>query len=582
MKKMINLTINNTPVSIEEGSTILQASVKANIKIPTLCFLKEINEVGACRVCLVEVEGMRNLVASCVFPVSEGMKVYTHSPRVMESRKNTLELILSNHNQNCLSCPRNLNCELQALAKEYNCDSMKYAGEMTETKVDDSSVAFVRDNSKCIMCGRCTAVCASRQSVHAIGKIGRGFKTQIGCAFGKNVDESFCVNCGQCVINCPTGALSDKSQEKEVVEAIYNKNKHTIVAMAPATRVALGEYFGNPIGTNVEKKMVSALKKLGFDAVFDIDFAADLTIMEEGTEFINRLKEGKKGPMFTSCCPGWVKFVEHFYPEFIENVSTCKSPQQMFGAVCKTYYAEKLGLKPEDIYVVSIMPCIAKKFERLRENQNAAGVPDIDAVLTARELGALIAKNGIDFNNLDDADFDLPMGLSSGAGVIFGASGGVMEAALRTVADVLENKSLEKVDYLLARGLKGTKEATVEIAGKKVNIAIVSGLQNARNLLEAIKNGEKEYDFVEVMACPGGCANGGGMPIHPSSIVNNNEIASLRAKGLYDSDLKNKIRKSHENKAVLDLYEHYLGTQGGEKAHHILHTTYVDRSKKNK
>jgi len=582
MKKMINLTINDIPVSVEEGSTILKASVKAGVKIPTLCFLKEINEVGACRVCLVEVEGMRNLVASCVFPVSEGMKVYTNTPRVRESRKNTIELILSNHNQNCLSCPRNLNCELQALAKEYDCDAHKYDGEKTESKIDNSSPCFIRDNSKCILCGKCVAVCAAKQSVHAIGKIARGFKTQIGSAFKKPVCETGCVNCGQCVINCPTGALSDVSQEKEVLNAIYNKEIRTIVAMAPATRVAIGECFNNKFGTNNEKKMVAALKRLGFDDVFDVNFAADLTIMEEGHEFIERVKAGKKGPMFTSCCPGWVKFVEGFYPEFIDNLSSCKSPQQMFGAICKTYYAEKLGIDPKNLYVVTIMPCIAKKFERLRDDQNAAGkdIKDVDAILTARELANLIEKSGIDFNGLEDADFDLPLGMSSGAGVIFGASGGVMEAALRTVADILENKSLEKIDYLQVRGLQGVKEAKLTVAGIDLSIAVVSGLSNARNLLEEIKAGKKQYDFVEVMACPGGCINGGGMPIHPGHVVNNVEIPKLRAEGLYKSDSKNKIRKSHENPAVMELYKTYLGEMGGEKAHHILHTTYVDRTKK--
>ncbi len=582
MKKMINLTINDIPVSVEEGSTILSASVKAGVKIPTLCFLKETNEVGACRVCLVEVAGMRNLVASCVFPVSEGMQVYTNTPRVRESRKNTIELILSTHNQDCLSCSRNLNCELQALAKEYDCDTHKYDGEKPEAIVDNSSPCFKRDNSKCILCGKCVAVCASKQSVHAIGKIARGFKTQIGSAFKKPVCDSDCVNCGQCVINCPTGALIDVSQEKEVMNAIYNKDKRVVVAMAPATRVALGECFGNKIGENCEKKMVSALKRLGFDDVFDVNFAADLTIMEEGHEFIERVKAKKTGPMFTSCCPGWVKFVETFYPEFINNLSTCKSPQQMFGAICKTYYAEKLNMKPEDIYVVSIMPCIAKKFERLRDDQEAAGkgIKDVDAILTARELADLIKKSGIDFNNLDDADFDLPLGMSSGAGVIFGASGGVMEAALRTVADVLENKSLNKIDYLQVRGLQGTKEATLTVAGKELNIAVVSGLANARALMEEIKSGNKNYDFVEVMACPGGCINGGGMPIHPAHVINTTEIPKERAKGLYKSDEKNVIRKSHENKAVMELYKTYLGDFGGEKAHHLLHTSYVDRSKK--
>lgn len=576
---MISLTIDGVKVEVEEGSTILQASKKANIKIPTLCFLKEINEIGACRMCLVEVEGMRGLVASCVYPASDGMVVYTNTKRVRDSRKCTLELLLSDHEQNCLSCARNLNCELQALAKEYDCDSYKYAGEKSKAKVDDSSPCFIRDNKKCIKCKRCVAVCSARQSVDVIGTNKRGFNSYIGCAYEGKLGESNCVNCGQCVINCPTGALREKSQKQEVLNVLSEKTKRTIVAMAPSVRVALAEMFGGEIGLNVEGKIITALKRLGFNDVFDVNFAADLTIMEEAHEFIDRFTN-KKGTMFTSCCPAWIKFVEHFYPEFIPNLSSCKSPQQMLGATIKTYYAQKLGVKAEDLYFVSIMPCIAKKFERLRENQNAAGVQDVDAVLTVRELGEMIKTSGIDFMNLEDGDFDKPLGISSGSGVIFGATGGVMEAALRTLADTLEGREIDNIDYLLVRGLKGTKEAEIEVAGNKVRVAVVSGLKNARTLLEKIKSGEKQYDFVEVMACPGGCANGGGMPIHPADIVNNKNIAQLRAKGLYNSDLKNQYRKSHKNPAIQDVYKNFFGSPGGEKAHHILHTTYVDRKNK--
>lgn len=578
---MIKLTIDGVEVEVEEGSTILQASVKAGVKIPTLCYLKEINEIGACRMCLVEVEGMRGLVTSCVYPASNGMVVHTNTERVRQSRKNTLELLLSDHEQNCLSCPRSLNCELQRLAKEYDCDSHKYDGEKSKADIDDSSPCFVRDNRKCIKCRRCVAVCSARQSVDVIGTNKRGFNSYIGCAYNAKIGESACVNCGQCVLNCPTGALSDKTQKYEVLDQLNKKEKRLVVAMAPSVRVALGEYLGSSLGENVEGKMISALRRLGFQDVFDVDFAADLTIMEEAHEFIERFTKGDKKPMFTSCCPAWIKFVEHFFPEFIPNLSTCKSPQQMQGAVIKTYYAEKLKVDPNSIYFVSIMPCIAKKFERKRENINAnKNGYDVDAVLTTRELAEMIKSSGIDFMSLPDGKFDEPLGISTGSGVIFGATGGVMEAALRTVADTLEGKDLSSVEYLLVRGVKGTKEAEIEVAGNKVKLAVVSGLKNARTLLEKIKSGEKHYDFVEVMACPGGCANGGGQPIHPSEITNNKVIAEIRAKGLYDSDLKNKKRKSHENPVIKEIYKNYFGTPGSKKAHEILHTTYVDRTKK--
>jgi len=576
---MISLTIDGIKVEVEEGSTILNACKKAGIKVPTLCFLKEINEIGACRMCLVEVEGMRGLVTSCVYPASEGMVVHTNTKRVRESRRNTLELLLSDHDQNCLSCPRSLNCELQALAKEYDCDSNKYVGEKSKAKVDDSSPCFIRNNKKCIKCRRCVAVCSARQSVGVIGMNKRGFNSYVGCSYDNPLGNSTCVNCGQCVINCPTGALVDKSQKEQVFNELSKHDKRLVVAMAPSVRVALGEKLGSDIGENVEGKMVTALKMLGFDDVFDIDFGADLTIMEEANEFLERLKSSDRKPMFTSCCPAWIKFVEHFFPEFIPNLSTCKSPQQMMGATIKTYYANKLNVDPSSIYFVSIMPCIAKKFERLRENQNAGGVPDVDAVLTTRELGEMIKTSGFDFMNLKESEFDKPLGISAGSGVIFGATGGVMEAALRTLADTLEGKNLSSVEYLLVRGLKGTKEAEINVAGKTVKIAVVSGLKNARTLLEKIKSGEKTYDFVEVMSCPGGCANGGGQPVHPAEIINNKQIAEIRAKGLYESDVKNKYRKAHENPSIKDIYKNFFGAPGSEKAHKILHTTYVDRTK---
>jgi len=577
---MIKVSIDGIVVEVEKNCNILSASVKAKVKIPTLCYLKGINEIGGCRMCVVEVEGVKNLVTACTFPVFEGMIVRTNTPRVRASIKCTLELLLSDHNKDCLSCERNGNCELQKLSDEYDCDSSKYSGEVSKSAVDDSSVCFVRDNSKCIKCRKCVAVCQNVQSVDAIGVGKRGFNTQIGCAFEKENADSTCVGCGQCVINCPTGALSDKSQKLEVLDHLAKKDKRMIVAMAPSVRVALGEQFGSKIGENVEGKMISALRRLGFDDVFDIDFGADLTIMEESHELVLSLKNGEKKPLFTSCCPAWIKFVENFYPEFIKNISTCKSPQQMMSATVKTFYAKKLKVKPSDLYFVSIMPCIAKKFERLRDNQSAGGMgQDTDAVLTVRDLTEMIKVCGIDFMNLQDGKFDEMLGLSSGAGVIFGATGGVMESALRTLSDTFEKKPLKEVKYLLVRGLSGTKEAEIEIAGRKVKLAVVSGLNNARTLLEKIKSGEKEYDFVEVMACPGGCANGGGMPIHPAYVVNNREIAKERADNLYASDEKNNVRKAHENPSIKFIYKNFYGEVGGEKAHKILHTSYVDRSK---
>lgn len=576
-KKMVNLKINNIPVSVPQGTTILEAAKVAGVKIPTLCYMKEINAIGACRVCVVEVKNARSLVAACVYPVSEGMEVKTNTKRVLDSRRTTVELLLSNHKRECLSCVRNKNCELQTLSYELGCDDVKYQGELTESTVDASTDYLVRDNSKCVLCRRCVAACKSYQSVAVIGANARGFDTHIGSAFELNLGDTPCVGCGQCITVCPTGALHEREEIDDVMDALADPDKYVVVGTAPSVRVAIGEEFGNPIGTNTQGKMVSALRALGFDNVFDVDFAADLTIMEEGTEFINRVKNNGVLPMITSCSPAWIKFCEHNYPELLPHLSSCKSPQQMFGAIVKTYYAEKMGIDPQKLYVVSVMPCTAKKFEQRRENQAAAGVPDIDSVLTTRELARLIKRAGILFNDLPDSDFDAPLGIASGAGLIFGASGGVMEAALRTLREILEGKSFDKLDFKAVRGMKGIKEAKVEIAGKVFNVAVSSGLANAKIIMDKIKAGKCKYDFIEIMSCPGGCVNGGGQPIHDAYTRMNTDIPGLRAKAIYKTDASLGLRKSHENPAVKELYDTYLGAPNSEKAHHILHTKYVAR-----
>lgn len=578
----ITIKINGRTVTAPAGSTILEAARLANIEIPTLCFLKEINEIGACRICVVEVKGARTLVASCVYPINEGMEVWTNTPKVLESRKKTLQLLLSNHDRKCLSCVRSANCELQALCRELGVDDEGfYDGERTPSVIDDSAVHMIRDNSKCILCRRCVAVCEQVQGVGVIGPNHRGFATSIGSAFEMGLGETSCVSCGQCIAVCPTGALQEKDATADVFAALADPSKHVIVETAPAVRAALGEEFGYPIGTNVEGKMVSALKALGFDKVFDTDFSADLTIMEEAHEFLERVQNGGVLPLITSCSPGWIKYCEHYFPDMTENLSSCKSPQQMFGAIAKSYYAEKAGIDPKDIVVVSVMPCTAKKFEIGRDNQAANGVPDVDIALTTRELARMIRKAGIKFTQLPEDSFDAPLGLSTGAATIFGATGGVMEAALRTAVETLTGEELTALDFTEVRGTQGVKEASYNVAGLEVKVAVASGLANAKELLNRVKSGEANYHFIEIMGCPGGCVNGGGQPQQPGYIRNTVDIRGLRAKVLYDSDKANAIRKSHENPAIKELYAEYLGQPGSEKAHHLLHTTYVKRKVNN-
>ena len=575
----VTIKINGMEVTAPKGSTILEAARLAHIEIPTLCFLKEINEIGACRICVVEVKGARSLVASCVYPINEGMEVWTNTPRVLESRKKTLQLLLSNHDRKCLSCVRSGNCELQQLAKELGVeDEGYYDGARTPSEIDDSAVHMFRDNSKCILCRRCVAMCEQVQGIGVIGPNQRGFATNIGSAFEMGLGETSCVSCGPCIAVCPTGALYEKSCIDDVMAAIHDPNKHVIVQTAPAVRAGLGEEFGYPIGTDVQGKMAAALRRIGFDKVFDTNFGADLTIMEEAHEFIDRVQNGGVLPMITSCSPGWVKYCEHYFPDMTENLSSCKSPQQMFGAIAKSYYAEKMGIDPKDIVSVSVMPCTAKKFEIGRPDEDATGYPDVDYSMTTRELARMIKKLGIRFRDLPDEEFDVPLGIGTGAAVIFGATGGVMEAALRTAVETLTGEELPNVDFTQVRGTEGIKEAAYQVAGMEVKVAVASGLANARKLLNMVKNGEAQYHFIEIMGCPGGCVNGGGQPQQPGHVRNTTDIRALRASVLYQLDEKNAIRKSHENPAIKELYDTFLGKPGSSKAHHLLHTSYVKRS----
>ncbi|MBQ8772159.1 MAG: iron hydrogenase small subunit [Clostridia bacterium] len=573
---MVNLKINNIPVTVENGTTILAAARQAGIKIPTLCFLKDVNEIGACRICVVEVKGARNLVASCVYPVNEGMEVFTNTERVIKARKTTLELILSNHRKECLSCDRNTNCELQKLAYEYGCDTRRYYGAVCTDPMDTSSPYLVRDNTKCILCRRCVAMCNKIQGIGALGASERGFNTTVGSAFDLRLINTPCIGCGQCVIVCPTGALTEKDELANVKEALNDPSKYVIVGSAPSVRAGLGEEFGYPVGTNVEGQMVTALRMMGFKKVFDVNCSADFTIMEEATELLTRITSGGSLPMFTSCCPGWVNYMERNYPDLLDHLSTCKSPQNMFGALMKHIYAKREGIDPKNVYVVSVMPCTGKKGEKLRTATE--DLVDVDAVLTTRQLARLIKNYGIDFRNLENGALDNPFGEYTGAALLFGATGGVMEAALRTAAEKLGAKDAP-IDFVEVRGLDGVKEATYNVNGVDVKVAVVNGITNAKIILDKVRAGTADYHFVEVMTCPGGCVNGGGQPINGDYNNDRANIIKLRTSVLYGGDKAMKVRKSHDNKSVLAIYAEHLGEPNSHLAHKLLHTHYTARPK---
>lgn len=574
----ITLKINGNEVSAPEGTTIMEAAHMAGIEIPSLCYLKEVSAISSCRICVVEIKGKRGLTASCSAPIAEGMEVFTNTTGVRRSRQTDLELLLSDHNKKCLSCVRSTNCELQRLSQEYGVDEDRFSGDTTRYQIDNSSAYVVRDNNKCILCRRCVGACTTMQAVDAIGPILRGHDTHIGCAFERDLEDSPCVGCGQCIVACPVGALREVNNEKVVWDALCDPDKRVVLFTAPSVRAQLGEAFDYPIGTNVEGKMVTALRKLGFDEVFNMDVSADLTIMEEAHELKERVTNGGVLPLFTSCCPGWVKFVEHSYPELIPNLSTCKSPQAMFGAILKSYYCEKLDIKPEDLYVVSIIPCTAKKFEIQREELRWSDSDDVDSAITTRELAHMIKEAGINFKELEDGTFDDPFEVASGAGTIFGASGGVMEAAIRSAGRMID-PNFDKVVIDEVRGNQGVKTATYTMGDAQIKVGVASGLANARKLMEKVQNGEEEFHMIEVMACPGGCINGGGQIIPKDSVRNHCDVKSLRASVLYKIDDGDKYRVSLDSPVMEKLYDTYLGEPGNEKAHQLLHTSYVKREK---
>ncbi|MBR2704316.1 MAG: [Clostridia bacterium] len=576
---LVSLTIDNKVISVPAGITILEAARQNGIDIPTLCYLKEINEIGDCRMCIVEVEGRRGYTTSCITKVEEGMIVRTNTPDIIEARRTILDLIISNHHMECLTCVRDGNCELQDLAKKFNMKEVMFEGEKIDYEIDDKSPSIVKDLNKCVLCRRCVGACKKVQEIGAIDSMNRGFDSCVSTASGASLNDVDCTFCGQCIEACPVGALREKDSTDEVWAKIRDDETITIVQTAPAVRVALGEEFGMPIGTSVEHKMPTALRAIGFDKVFDTNTGADFTIMEEANEFLERIKNGGVMPMMTSCCPAWIRFAEKNFPDQLDHLSSCKSPHEMFGAILKSYYANKFNIDPAKIYVVSVMPCTAKKYEAVRPEMENDGLRNVDAVLTTRELARMIKQANIDFEMIEDTNFDDPMGEASGAAAIFGATGGVMEAALRTAADVLEGKDIGEVNYEAVRGQEGIKRATVTIAGKDIRVVVASGLKNARKIMNEIKNGEADYDFVEIMACPGGCINGGGQPIKSSKIRSKLDVRKLRADAIYSIDEKSTIRKSHQNPVVQGIYQEFFGEPCGEKAHEYLHTHYKKQDK---
>ncbi len=578
MNELVKLTIDGKEVQVAKGTTVLEGARQIGVQIPTLCYLKGVNQSSGCRVCLVEAGP--KLLASCSLVAEPNMQIKTNTAKVRAARKTVVELLLSNHREECTVCSRTGNCELQTVASDLHINRMRFLGKRTRMPLDDVSPSLVRDAEKCVLCGRCVAVCKDTQTVSAIGLINRGFETVVGPAFGRPLAESVCVNCGQCIMVCPVGALTERENIDDVWDALAASDKVVVVQTAPAVRVALGEEFGLPIGTRVTGKMVAALRMLGFDRVFDTDFGADLTIMEEGTELITRLQSGENLPLMTSCCPGWVKFVEHNFPDLLDHLSTCKSPHEMEGAMIKSYFAKKMEVSPEKIVTVSIMPCVAKKFEQQREELSHNSMQDVDYVLTTRELARMIKQAGLDFVNLADEEFDNPFGKGSGAAVIFGATGGVAEAALRTVYEILAGEELETVDYTAVRGMDGIKESELALPnGMIIHTAVVHGLGNARKVMEMIRSGEKQYQFIEVMACPGGCIAGGGQPIVSAKVRETVNVKALRARAIYDEDIAMPIRKSHKNPDVKRAYEEFLGKPNSHLSHELLHTHYMARQR---